>query len=131
MRSAPRSDSGPWKVGASGAYYANFPAMGYLAQFANPDDDAWVVTAGGSYTYGNWAFGLQGVYSQWGEFSHATQETAWGVSLNTAYTWATGVVLEGQLAYTEAGYGDAGAITGRDIPPVHSWEVDFGTAITF
>src|SRR5262249_42989513 len=44
----------------------------------------------------------------------------------------TGVmVLEGQLAYTEAGYGDAGAITGRDIPPVHSWEVDFGTAITF
>ena len=121
---------GPWKVGASGAYYQSYSKDGYAATFAGSDDNGWVVTAGGSYSVGNWAFGLEGMGSQWGELSHTTHETIWGISLNGTYALSDSIDLEGQVAFTYADYGNVG-LHGSTIPSVHGLEVDFGTNINY
>jgi hypothetical protein len=73
----------------------------------------------------------------------ADSEEMWGVSLNGAYALGPGISLEGQFAYTSANYGSLSAF-GVSVPvplattgggvnasQVHSWEIDFGTAIDF
>jgi len=119
-----------WNVGASGAYYQDYAHDGYAATFASLSDDAWVVTAGLNHTIGDWAFGLEGMYSQWQELAKTTQETIWGLSLNGTYALSDSIDLEGQIAYTAADYGNVG-IFGTSIPAVHGFEVDFGTNISY
>jgi len=88
------------------------------------------VTAGGNYTTGDWAIGLQGMYSQWQELGKTTDEVMAAISLNGSYTLGPGVSLEGQLAYTHGNYGDVG-FGGTSIPSVWNVELDFGTDIDF
>ena len=89
-----------------------------------------MVTAGGNYTTGDWAIGLQGMYSQWQELGKMTDEVMAAISLNGSYTLGPGVSLEGQLAYTHGNYGDVG-FGGTSIPSVWNVELDFGTDIDF
>jgi outer membrane protein OmpU len=124
---------GHWTFGASGAYYADYAAAGYAATTAFSGDNGWVATAGFNYTVGTVGVGVQGMYSQWGQFGGAVNdETLWGVSLNATYAYGPGINLDAQLSYTSADYG--GAVVAPFIfglPSVHSLELDFGTAINF
>ena len=130
---------GHFAVGASFAYAHDY-AFYYPATTGGSTDDAWVVTGGGSYTIDAWSFGLQGIYSQWGQFNGAADdEIYWGVSLNGAYALGPGIALEGQVAYTRADYGNFNG-TSIGVPAVvgvtsdntvDSWEFDLGTAINF
>jgi hypothetical protein len=141
---------GHFAIGASGAYYVNY-AHEYPATTASLTDDGWVVTAGGSYTIDAWSFGLQGMYGSYQQNAavilgrsipgvSADNENLWGVSFNGAYALGPGISLEGQIAYTNANYGDLTApgisvpipaAVGVDSDNVHSWEFDLGTAINF
>ena len=74
----------------------------------------------------------------------AQNEKMWGVSLNGAYALGPGLSLEGQIAYTNANYGNLSGFgvsvpvpsvgtssPGVNASNVHSWEIDLGTAINF
>ena len=108
-----------------------------------------MVTAGGSYTIDAWSFGLEGLYASYQQsgavitgnpFATASNQTYWGISLNSAYALGPGISLEGQVAYTTTNYGNVSAF-GFSIPVpaavgvaasrVDSWEIDLGTAINF
>jgi hypothetical protein len=111
-----------------------------------------VVSGGASYTIDAWSFGLQGEYGSYQQSASAIlgtsapgvsaqREKLWGVSFNTAYALGPGISLEGQVAYTNANYGNLSALgvsvpipavgAGVDASKVHSWELDLGTAINF
>jgi len=142
---------GHFAIGASGAYYVNYQHAGYASTTASGDDDGWVVSGGASYTIDAWSFGLQGEYGSYQQSAaaiigtsapgvNADNEKMWGISFNTAYALGPGISLEGQVAYTQANYGDlsAGGISvavpnavGVNANTVHSWEIDLGTAINF
>lgn len=124
---------GHWTVGASGAYYVNYLEVGYPATTAFPSDDGWVATAGFNYAVQGVAVGVQGMYSQWGQFGGSVgDEKVWGVSLNTTYAYGPGINLEAQFAYTHADYGGAAVVPFVfGLPSVHAVEVDLGTAINF
>jgi len=140
---------GHFAVGASGAYYVNYAHAGYAATTAASNDDGWVVSAGASYTIDAWSFGLQGVYGSYQQDAFvasgiagtsAQNETLWGVSLNGAYALGPGISLEGQVAYTQADYGQLTGggvsvptplVVGVNANQVHSIEFDLGTAINF
>jgi hypothetical protein len=140
---------GAWAVGASAAYYTNYAHAGYAATNAASGDDGWVVTAGGSYTIDAWSFGLQGMYASYQQsgavitgnpFATAPNQVYWAVSLNGAYALGPGIALEGQVAYTDTNYGNVSTfgasvpvptVVGVNASQVHSWEIDFGTAINF
>ena len=133
---------GHFAIGASGAYYVNYAHAGYAATTASSDDDGWVVSGGASYTIDAWSFGLQGEYGSYQQSASAIlgtsapgvsaqNEKMWGVSFNTAYALGPGISLEGQVAYTNANYGN---LTSGPLPipgTVHSIEIDLGTAINF
>ena len=63
------------------------------------------------------------------------------MSLNSAYALGPGISLEGQIAYSNADYGNLSGPLGFSVPvPVavgvnaqsgYSWEIDLGTAINF
>ena len=133
---------GHFAIGASGAYYVNYNHAGYAATTASSDDDGWVVSGGASYTIDAWSFGLQGEYGSYQQSASAIlgtsapgisadNEKMWGVSFNTAYALGPGISLEGQVAYTNASYGNL--IVGAYTLPnkVQSIELDLGTAINF
>ena len=128
---------GHFAIGASGAYYVSYSHAGYAATTASSDDDGWVVSAGGSYTIDAWSFGLQGEYGRYQQSVSrfgpppGDDEKLWGVSVNGAYALGPGISLEGQVAYTNASYGNL--IVGVYTLPskVHSIELDLGTAINF
>ena len=136
---------GGWAVGASGQYVVNYTNAGYgcvksaFSCRSTSTDDAWMLTAGGSYTVDAISIGLEGLYNQYEAFDpnaaggdsngHATYV---GVSLNAAYALGPGISLEGQVAWTQSD-------TNFDSPPtsfgfengVNAYEIDFGTAINF
>jgi outer membrane protein OmpU len=139
-------------IGFSGAYYQNYLHDDYsAANTASSSDDGWVLAAGGSYTIDAWSVGLQGIYGSYQQNASvilgtsapgvtADNENLWGVSLNAAYALGPGISLEGQVAYTNANYGRLSAVgfsvpvsaaAGVNATQVHSWEIDFGTAINF
>jgi predicted porin len=140
---------GHFAIGASGAYYVNYAHAGYAATTATSGDDGWVATGGGSYTLDAWSFGIQGLYGEYEQsasrsgiatLTNAGKEKLWGVSFNTAYALGPGISLEGQVAYTNANYGNLssfgfsvpeGTDVGVNASKVHSWEIDLGTAINF
>jgi len=151
---------GHFAIGASGAYYVNYAHAGYASTTASSDDDGWVVSGGASYTIDAWSFGLQGEYGSYQQSASAIigtsapgisadNEKMWGISFNTAYALGPGISLEGQVAYTNANYGNlsafgvsaavpnfafqngTGAPSGVNASQVHSWEIDLGTAINF
>jgi outer membrane protein OmpU len=151
---------GHFAIGASGAYYVNYQHAGYASTTASSSDDGWVVSGGGSYTIDAWSFGLQGEYGSYQQSASkilgtsapgvsADNEKMWGISFNTAYALGPGISLEGQVAYTNANYGNlsafgvseavpnfafsngTGAPIGVNATQVHSWEIDLGTAINF
>jgi predicted porin len=150
---------GHFAIGASGAYYVDYSHAGYAATTATAGDNGWVVSGGASYTIDAWSFGLQGEYGSFEQSAqrilgssapgvNADNEKMWGVSFNTAYALGPGISLEGQVAYTNANYGDvsafgasaavpnfaftnAGAPIGVNATQVHAWEFDLGTAINF
>ena len=145
-------DFGHFAVGFSGAYYQNYLHDDYsAANTASSGDDGWVVAVGGSYTIDAWSFGLQGIYGSFQQNASvilatsapgisADNENLWGVSLNTAYALGPGITLEGQIAYTNADYGNLSgpgfstpvpAAVGVNASQVHSWEIDLGTGINF
>ena len=145
-------DFGHFAVGFSGAYYQNYLHDDYsAANTASSGDDGWVVAVGGSYTIDAWSFGLQGVYGSYQQNASvilatsapgisADNEKLWGVSLNTSYALGPGITLEGQIAYTNADYGNlfgpgfstpVPAAVGVNASQVHSWEIDLGTGIDF
>ena len=111
---------GHFAIGASGAYYVNYQHAGYAANTASSGDDGWVVSGGASYTIDAWSFGLQGEYGSYQQSASAIigtsapgvsadNEKMWGISFNTAYALGPGISLEGQLAYTNANYGNLSA----------------------
>jgi hypothetical protein len=124
---------GHWSFGASGAYYVNYLEAGFPATTAAPNDNGWVATAGLNYSVAGVAVGVQGMYSQWGQFGGAVgDEKVWGISLNSTYAYGPGINLEAQFAYTAANYdGAPSAPFIFGLPPVHAVEVDLGTAINF
>jgi predicted porin len=143
---------GHFAIGFSGAYYMNYAHAGYAATTSGADSDGYVVTAGGSYTIDAWSFGVQGLYGHYNQgavavgkalalpVSSVDAQQFYGASLNGAYALGPGVSLEGQVAWTEADYGNAQVlgvsvpvpeIVGVDATTVHSWEFDLGTAINF
>jgi outer membrane protein OmpU len=146
---------GNFSIGASGAYYVNYAHGGYAATTASSGDDGWVVSGGASYTIDAWSFGIQGVFGSFQQDAAAILGTAapgisaqnekmWGISLNGTYALGPGISLEGQIAYTNANYGNlSGFGTSVPVPSVgtnspgvnasnvHSWEIDLGTAINF
>jgi hypothetical protein len=112
------------------------------------------VTGGASYTIDAWSFGLQGLYASYQQSASAIlgtsapglsadNEQLWGISLNGAYALGPGISLEGQIAYTNANYGNLSAFgvsvpvplaatgVGVNATSVRAWEIDLGTAITF
>jgi predicted porin len=111
---------GHFAVGASGAYYKDYAHAGYAATTAASNDDGWAVTGGASYTIDAWSFGLQGLYGSCAQSTSAVlgtsapgvsadRENMWSVSLNGAYALGPGISLEGQVAYTQASYGNLSA----------------------
>jgi len=146
---------GDFSIGASGAYYVDYAHAGYAATTASSGDDGWVVSGGASYTIDAWSFGLQGVFGSFQQSASAIlgtsapgvsaqNEKMWGVSLNAAYALGPGISLEGQIAYTNANYGNLSGFgvsvpvpsvgtssPGVNASNVHSWEIDLGTAINF
>jgi outer membrane protein OmpU len=145
---------GNFAIGASGAYYVNYTHAGYAATTASSGDDGWVVSGGASYTIDSWSFGLQGEFGSFQQSASAIlgtsapgvsaqNEKIWGISLNGAYALGPGISLEGQIAYTNASYGNLSAFgvsmpvplaatgVGVNASNVHSWEIDLGTAINF
>jgi outer membrane protein OmpU len=146
---------GDFAIGASGAYYVNYAHAGYVATTASSNDDGWVVSGGASYTIDAWSFGIQGEFGSFQQNASvilgtsapgigAQNEKMWGISLNGAYALGPGIALEGQIAYTNANYGNLSGFgvsvpvpsvgtssPGVNASNVHSWEIDLGTAITF
>ena len=142
---------GHFAVGVSGAYYVNYAHAGYASNTASSDDDGWVVSGGASYTIDAWSFGIQGEYGDYQQSASAVlgttaagisagDEHLWGVSFNTAYALGPGISLEGQVAYTNADYGNLSGfgasvpvptVVGVGTSNVHAWEIDLGTAINF
>ena len=143
---------GHFTVGFSGAFMQNYIHDDYsAANTAGPNDDGWIVTAGGSYTIDAWSFGLQGLYASFQQSASAVLGTSapgvsadnqifWGVSLNAAYALGPGISLEGQVAYTASNYGNLSGpgfsvpvpvAVAVDASKVHSFELDLGTAINF
>ena len=125
-----------WTVGASGEYLVNYP--NFNGVFAATDSgtsnaDGWVVALGGAYTFGNWSFGLQGIYSRYQVHQgspSAGHDAIWGVGLNGAYTLGPGVTLEGQVAYSR--YDPAvGTPSSTNPMSYHAVELDAGVAINF
>jgi Gram-negative porin len=136
---------GGWAVGASGQYVVNYRNAGYgcvqdeFACRSTTSDDAYMITAGGSYTVDAISVGLEGLYDRFQAFDPASSggdsngaATYYGVSLNAAYALGPGISLEGQVAWTRSD-------TNFDTPPttfgpensVNSYEIDFGTAVNF
>jgi len=140
---------GGWAVGASGQYVQNYlganfgsfkstsPAVGP----ANPNhslssDDAYMITAGGSYTMDAISIGLEGLYNHYDvgipHDGQGSEAQYYGVSLNAAYALGPGISLEGQVAWTRSSsdfsVGSAVSDVGSD---VNSYEFDIGTAINF
>jgi hypothetical protein len=129
----------------------NYAHEGYAATTATSGDDGWLVSGGASYTIDAWSFGIQGIYTSWQQSASkilgssapgvsAQNEKLWGASFNTAYALGPGISLEGQLAYTNANYGNLSSFglsapvptaVGVNTNQVHSWELDLGTAINF
>ena len=130
---------GGWSVGASGQYVNNYLGAGYLnptglfgTALASPGDDAYMVTAGGSYRMDALAIGLQGLYDHFATsnpgFGGGSHVTYAGVSLNGAYTLGPGISLEGQVAWTESDTNYPGLPA---LSNLNEYEIDVGTAINF
>jgi outer membrane protein OmpU len=134
---------GGWAVGASGQYVNNYTGAGYgagaiqspitglLVPLATASDDAYMITAGGSYTIDAISVGLEGLYNHYavdggGGSGHLTY---YGVSLNGAYALGPGISLEGQFAWTKAGNNLSG--NNANAENVNAYEFDIGTAINF
>jgi outer membrane protein OmpU len=127
---------GAFAVGASGQYVSNFVNAGYgnAIGFATTTDDAYMITAGGSWTMDAVSVGLQGLYNHYnldGPFTSPGGSTAryYGVSLNGSYALGAGISLEGQVAWTRSANNLPVGIA--HFGNVNSYEFDFGTAINF
>ena len=64
-------------------------------------DDAWVATAGASYTIDAVSVGLQGMYSKWEVWGDSGHDQIWAISLNGAYALGPGINLEAQVMYNK------------------------------
>jgi len=123
---------GAWAVGASGQWVNNYLGAGYGSADGNATatDDAYMITAGGSYTMDAISIGLEGLYDRFQTNGDNTHITVWGVSLNAAYALGPGISLEGQVAYTKSN-NDIGGPEYSALDGEHSVEIDVGTAINF
>ncbi len=137
---------GGWAVGASGQYVVNYLGAGYgcvtsaFSCRSTPSDDAYMITAGGSYTVDAISIGLEGLYNHYQAFDPAAggsdsngSATYLGVSLNAAYALGPGISLEGQVAWTrsDTSYDGFPPTTFGFENNVNSYEIDFGTAVNF
>ncbi len=125
-----------WTFGASGEYLVNYPHFNgvFIATDAGTSGaDGWVGAVGVAYTFGNWSFGLQGIYSQYQVHQgspSAGHDAVWGVGLNGAYTLGPGITLEGQVAYSK--YDPAvGTPSSTNPMSYDAVELDAGIAINF
>jgi outer membrane protein OmpU len=134
---------GGWAVGASGQYVQNYLGAGYFpfrstsnSGHSLTSDDAYMITAGGSYTMDAISIGLEGLYNHYDvgipHDGQGSEAQYYGVSLNAAYALGPGISLEGQVAWTRSSsdfsVGSAVSDVGSD---VNSYEFDIGTAINF
>ncbi len=122
---------GAFAVGASGQYVNNYAGAGYAAGDASPSDDAWMVTAGGSYTMDAISIGLEGLYSRFEVDGNTQHERIYGVSLNAAYALGPGISLEGQVAWTKYATDSSDPSAIAQAMDTNGYEVDIGTAINF
>jgi len=134
---------GGWAVGASGQYVVHYQNAGYGGfRFQNPttgalnnaattNDDAYMITVGGSYTMDAISIGLEGLYDRFQTSALPGGGAAYyyGVSLNAAYALGPGISLEGQLAWTRASNDGSG--NNVDAQKVNGYEIDIGTAVNF
>ena len=122
---------GGWAVGASGQYVINYLGAGYQNQngFAAPSDNAYMITAGGSYTIDAISVGLEGLFNNYSTSAPGFDghQRYYGASLNAAYALGPGISLEGQIAWTRA----SNNFTVNDNFNVNAYEFDLGTAINF
>jgi outer membrane protein OmpU len=126
---------GEWALDSYTAYGGSTTA----ATDALPGDDAWIATAGGSYTVDGWSFGLQGLYSRWQVWGDAGHDDIWAASLNGTYALGPGISLEGQIAYSR--YDANGVFAPGAVPALGpgffqpanygAVEIDGGFAINF
>ncbi len=141
---------GGWAVGASGQYVVNYTNAGYgsykilapitvgpiaagsPASVSTSTDDAYMITAGGSYTVDAISVGLEGFYNHYdvsGGPANISNATYYGVSLNAAYALGPGISLEGQVAWTRSD--NDGTSNNENANAVNGYEIDVGTAINF
>jgi len=128
---------GAFAVGASGQYVVNYPNAGYgvssseTTTFSSSTDDAYMITAGGSYTMDAISIGLEGLYDsfQVAGYPGGDHVYYYGASLNAAYALGPGISLEGQVAWTRSTNNGSGTIS--DNQKVNGYEIDIGTAINF
>ena len=140
---------GHFAIGASGAYYVNYPHAGYASTTASSSDDGWVVSAGTSYTIDAWSFGLQGEYGSYQQSGRGH----WALPPSTPRTSCCGAsrstrpTRSGRESRSKARSPIPAPITaccrpsvnpcrcrlavGVNANQVHSWEFDLGTAINF
>jgi hypothetical protein len=132
---------GGWAVGASGQYVNNYTNAGYGGvrtsigtNHSSSSDDAYMITAGGSYTMDAISIGLEGMYDRFDVAGdgggHATYV---GVSLNAAYALGPGISLEGQVAWTrsDTSFDGAPVTTYGPMNDINAYEIDIGTAVNF
>jgi outer membrane protein OmpU len=142
---------GGWAVGVSGQYVKHFTNAGYGPGFveanfpvgtfgagssvplANSSDDAFMITAGGSYTVDAITVGLEGLYDRFDASNFASNGHLYyyGVSLNAAYALGPGISLEGQVAWTKSDSNNLPNTTNFNALSVNAYEIDIGTAINF
>src|SRR6266404_3043756 len=111
---------GGWAVGASGQYVINYTHAGYANPtfggvtpgLATSSDDAYMITAGGSYTIDAVSIGLEGLFNNYSTSNADGHVRYEGVSLNAAYALGPGISLEGQVAWTRSSDNfDTGGLT--------------------
>ena len=120
---------GGWAVGASGQYVVHYLGAGYNNNLgaATSADDAYMITAGGSYTVDAISVGLEGLYNNYSTSNTNGHLRYEGVSLNAAYALGPGISLEGQVAWTRS----SSNFTVNDNLNVNAYEFDIGTAVNF
>jgi predicted porin len=122
---------GGWAVGASGQYVVHYLGAGYNNNFnfATTGDDAYMITAGGSYTVDAISVGLEGLFNNYSTSGVNTSghQRYYGASLNAAYALGPGISLEGQVAWTKS----SNNFDPNDNFNVNAYEFDIGTAINF
>jgi outer membrane protein OmpU len=134
---------GGWAVGASGQYVINYTNAGYGSfKSTSPNghslstDDAYMITAGGSYTMDAISIGLEGLYNHYDvgipHDGAGSSAKYYGVSLNAAYALGPGISLEGQVAWTKSTSDFDTGLALQDVGQgVNSYEIDIGTAVNF